>query len=224
MKRATVLLVALVALAALPAFASNAVRISQVYGSNGNAYNQDYIELFNSSGVPVNIGGWSLQYGSATGTSNLGACTLCLTTLPQGATIPACGYYLVGLVRGTVGAALPVAPDFEVPSGNNISSTNGKMGLKGDALTTPCVPQTAFVDLVGWGSANCFETTATPALNATTGAVRNNGGLADTDNNSADFSLASPPVPRNSGSPINPGCTPVAVEPARWGGVKVLYR
>lgn len=225
MRKATVLVIAVCLLFAQSALAANAVRISQVYGGNGNTYNQDYVELFNSTGSDINISGWSLQYGSATGTTNLGACTLCLTTLPQGSVIRACGYFLVGLIKGTVGADLPVTPDFEVPAGNNISSTNGKIGLKSDATTTPCSPQSAFVDLVGWGSANCYEGTgATAALTATSAALRNNDGMDDSDVNSADFTVVTTFAPRNSQSPINPLCTPVPVTPVNWGNVKVLYR
>ena len=227
MRKATVLVIAVCLLFAQSALAANPVRISQVYGGNGNTYNQDYVELYNSSGSDINISGWSLQYGSATGTADLGACTLCLTTLPANTVIKGCSYFLVGLVKGTVGANLPVTPDFEVPSGNNISSTNGKIGLKADANTTPCSPQSAFVDLVGWGSANCSEGTPTPALSATSAALRNNGGMDDTDINSADFTIVTAPAtfePRNSTSPINPLCTPVPVTPVNWSNVKVLYR
>ncbi|MFM7101043.1 MAG: lamin tail domain-containing protein, partial [Verrucomicrobiota bacterium] len=46
------------------------VRISRVYGGGGSTiskYQRDYIEIYNSSCDAVNIGGWALEYGSATG-------------------------------------------------------------------------------------------------------------------------------------------------------------
>src|SRR5215470_17809365 len=71
MKKLAITFIAIVALAS-SAFASNAVRISQVYSGGGAStgtptYNKDYIELFNNSGSPVNIGDWVLEYGSAAG-------------------------------------------------------------------------------------------------------------------------------------------------------------
>jgi hypothetical protein len=231
MLKATILLLVLAVgvFAAQAAFASNPVRISQVYGGGGNTgatYDQDYVELFNSSGVAVNIGGWSLQYGASTSTLNLGACTNCLTVFPTGATIPACGYYLIGLAKGTVAAPpLPVTPDLSFPTGNNLSATTGKIGLKADAITTPCSPQTAFVDLVGYGPfVNCYELSPAWVLSNTSMDVRYNAGLVDTDSNIEDFALVTAAVPRNSASPINPGCSPIAVEPRKWSDVKFLYR
>ena len=56
--------VAALVLVANASFAANAVRISEVYsgGAGGSAtYLRDYVELFNSSGSPVNVGGWALE-------------------------------------------------------------------------------------------------------------------------------------------------------------------
>src|ERR1041385_1542691 len=51
--------------------ASTGIVISQIYGAGGNSgavYQNDYVELFNLSGAPVSVAGWSVQYASATGT------------------------------------------------------------------------------------------------------------------------------------------------------------
>ncbi len=64
---------ALSCFAPLASAASSSVVISQVYGAGGNsgaAYQNDYVELFNLSGAPVSVTGWSVQYASATGTGN----------------------------------------------------------------------------------------------------------------------------------------------------------
>ena len=50
--------------------ATASIVISQLYGGGGNAgatYQNDYVELYNRGTVTVDIGGWSLQYASATG-------------------------------------------------------------------------------------------------------------------------------------------------------------
>ena len=95
---------------------SGAVKISQVYGgggstSGGPTYNKDYVEIFNSSDAAVNIGGWTIEYGSATG--NWGSSTSAIFTFPAGTTIQPCQYLLVAAATGsTAGGALPVTPDF----------------------------------------------------------------------------------------------------------------
>src|SRR5262245_31858967 len=149
----TLFALAICATAVCPAFAANSVRISQVYGGGGNAgapYKNDYVELYNNSGVSVDISGWSLQYGSATGTVELGSCVNCLTVLPQGSCIGPNGYFLIQLACGTNTAAadLPVTPDYAVQpcasAANNLSATSGKIALKADNVVTFCAPQTAF--------------------------------------------------------------------------------
>ena len=46
------------------------VVISQLYGGGGNSgatYQNDFVELYNPSGLTFDLTGWSLQYTSATG-------------------------------------------------------------------------------------------------------------------------------------------------------------
>ncbi|MGB9377387.1 MAG: lamin tail domain-containing protein, partial [Mycobacteriales bacterium] len=74
-------------LVAAPAHATpGAVVISQVYGGGGNTgatFANDFIELFNRSNSSVDISGWAVQYGSATGTTWAGP-TLAAATLAPG--------------------------------------------------------------------------------------------------------------------------------------------
>ena len=73
---------------------NSAIVISQLYGGGGNAgatYQNDYVELYNRSAATVDIGGWSLQYASATG-SGWDA-----NRQPLGGTIGPGEYYLVSL-------------------------------------------------------------------------------------------------------------------------------
>jgi uncharacterized protein len=229
----TLAALAIVAVVACPAFAANAVRISQVYGGGGNSgatYSNDYIELYNNSGVSIDISGWSLQYNSATSTTDLGTCVNCLTVFPAGSCIGPNGYFLIQLAAGanTALPALPVTPDIIVPqaSANNLSATSGKIGLKNDSVTTPCTPTTAFVDLVGYGTANCSEGTAAGGLSNSSGAVRNLGGAQDSDNNNLDFTVTAAPVPHNSHTPglPPPDCNPVPAKNTTWGAAKAIYR
>ena len=188
------------------------VRISQVYGGGGSAsattaYKKDYVELFNSGSTPVNISGWVIAYGSATGSWASGATNL--FTFPKGTIIEPCKYILVACgTAGTGGADLPVTADF-VTTNINASATNGKVGLFNAAtLNVVCGSEVAgtLVDKVSYGTANCAEGTAVAALANTTAAVRNNGGMTDTDSNVADFTVTTAPVPRSSASAANPKC------------------
>src|SRR6185503_13886314 len=68
------------------------VVISQLYGGGGNAgatLKQDFIEIINHTGAPINLNGWSVQFASATATTwNVTALTN--FTLQPGQ------YYLIG--------------------------------------------------------------------------------------------------------------------------------
>jgi len=75
---------------------STGVVISQVYGGAGcttancSTYKNDYVVLFNLGSSPQSINGWSVQYGSATGTSTWSG----VTPLPNVSIAPG-QYYLI---------------------------------------------------------------------------------------------------------------------------------
>jgi len=215
MRKVTLVLLALGLVVATAAFASNPVRISQVYGAGGNTYKCDYVELFNSSNAPVNIGGWSVQYGSATG-SSFGSSTYNYALIPAGATIPACGYYLITGACSTAGGNLPLTPDLTIPGGGigwqfNFSATSGKVALFNDQVfNRSCAQaQAVAIDIVGYGGANCYETAPAVAGDNFSALVRAGAGMVDTDNNSSDISKVAQPVTiHNSSSPPNPDCVP----------------
>src|SRR5688500_5789710 len=94
-------------LIAISQFSQSQVVINEVYGGGNNAgasFRNDFVELYNASAAAVPIGGWKIEYFSATGGS--GGSVI----LPAGSTIQAGGYYLVQLAGGTTnGAPLPTA-------------------------------------------------------------------------------------------------------------------
>jgi len=234
MKRALTPFLALALIVcASSAMASNAVRISQLYGGGGGSgtYLYDYVELFNNSPVAVSIGGWSLQYGSATGTS-FGSSSGNIANIPAGATIGPCGYYLVQVgAAGTAGSPLPVTPDL-ITAGPSMSQTSGKLALINNQIgNNACSGNTSgpiYVDVVGYGTGTglCYETAPTAILSNALTDVRKSDGIQDTDNNSADFNQVSSSTVtiHNSQSPQNPGCQVVPSMPTTWGKVKMLYR
>jgi hypothetical protein len=182
------------------------VVISQVYGGGGNAgatLKNDFIELFNRGSAAVDVTGWSVQYASSTGT------TWQVTSLLGPALIPPGQYYLIQEGAGTGGTVDLPTPD-RIGS-INMSGTAGKVALVNSvlALSGAC-PVAGVQDFVGYGTANCSETSPTPLLSNTTAALRAGLGCTDTDNNAADFA-AGAPNPRNSASPATPCVGPLTI-------------
>ena len=212
--------VAALLVALLMTVGANAARaqvvIRQVYGGNGNAYDRDYVELFNRGSVAVSLVGWSIQYASATGSGlfSNGSPSLLSGTLEPGRSL------LIGFAASTSGAPLP--PPFVAGNpGTNLSSTSGKLvlvrspvGLDCNGGSSPCGPArlALIADLVGYGAASFFEgSSAAPAISAATALLRNGGGCVDRWSNGADFS-AGPPLPRNAASAASPCPAATAVE------------
>ncbi len=189
--------------------------ISQLYGGGGNAgatYQNDYVELYNRSATTVDLGGWSLQYASASG-SGWDA-----NRQPLGGTIGPGQYYLVSLASGgTDGAPLPAA---NISGQINMSGTNGKIalvngfeGLVGNCPTT----DPRLMDFVGYGSADCREGAATaPAPGNTTSLFRAGNGGTDTNNNGGDFATGAP-APRQTAPIVEIGPLVLATEPRANG-------
>lgn len=184
------------------------VRISQVYGGGGNAsatYNQDFVEIFNAGSSSVAIGGWSVQYASATGPAT-SPFNWAVAAIPAGATIGAGQYYLVALATGATGVALPT-PDATITS-INMSGTAGKVALVNNNTpitgTTACNAATV-VDVLGYGStATCSETAVflTTGITNAQSMMRASNGCTDANNNSTDFAIATV-APRNTASATN---------------------
>ena len=192
---------------------SGGVVISQVYGGGGNTgapFQNDYVELFNRGATTVSLGGWSIQYASATGTGNLGGSAATLTEL-SGSLAP--GQYLLVQEGAGAGSGSPLpTPDVVDATPIAMSASSGKVALV-DTTTplgcnggsTPCPPASlaAIVDLVGYGGADFFEGgSAAPTLSNTTAALRGDGGCRETDVNGADFA-AGAPNPRNTTAPVH---------------------
>lgn len=186
---------------------TNDVVISQVYGGGGNsgaAYTNDFVELFNAGSTATDISGWSVQYASSSG-SSWGNAT---TVIGAGVTLQPGQYYLIGLASGSGnGVALPV-PD--TSGSSSLSASHGKVALvsNSNALTAvDCPSDASIVDFVGYGDdPNCSEgsgpTGSVPSGNQSA-PLRNGDGCTDTNDNAADFGIASPPTPRNTASPTH---------------------
>ena len=173
-------LAAFAAALALAAPAQAAVVISQVYGGGGNSgatLQHDFIEIFNNGTTAQSIGGWSVQYASATGTSWQ------VTAIPAGTSLQPGGYLLIREAVGA-GGSIPVVGD--VTGTIAMSGTSGKVALANTsaALTGSAAPTGgSVVDIVSYGSSTPTEGSPTAGLSNTTAALRNSSGCADTHNN-----------------------------------------
>ncbi|MBX3002087.1 MAG: lamin tail domain-containing protein [Caldilineaceae bacterium] len=175
----------------LGAASPHALRISQIYGAGGNSgalWQADFIELFNAGDVEVPLTGWAVEYAPADSAS-------WRRTPLDPLIIAPFGYILIGQVAGNSGDGLPL-PMPDSMGATNLNASDGKVRLVDSAGTV--------IDLVGYGTANEYEGTGpTGKLSATKGALRGEEGCLDTDQNAADFLIASP-NPRNSASPAYP--------------------
>lgn len=189
--------------------------ISQIYGGGGNSgatYRNDYVELYNASTTPFDLGGWTIQYASATGTS--------WQAQPLGGIVQPGEYYLIALASGgAVGATLPLA---NVDGSINMSATAGKVALvsSGDPLEGGCpLGDATLVDLVGFGTtATCREgATNAPGGNNTTAMLRKNGGFTDTNVNGADF-VTGAPNPRRTTPIVEIGPYVLSTDPRNNAG------
>ena len=186
-----------------PPPAAGSVVISQVYGGGGNAgatLKNDFIEIINHTGAPINLAGWSVQYISATATS--GSWTV---TPLNGFMLQPGQYYLVQEAAGAGGTVdLPTADTVGTIA---MGATAGKVALVSNTTALSgvgCPTGAGVVDLVGYGgTATCFEGAGpTAVLTNTTADLRKDNGCTDTDNNNSDFSTGAP-NPRNTVSPTN---------------------
>ncbi|QNN52244.1 ExeM/NucH family extracellular endonuclease [Nocardioides mesophilus] len=172
--------------------------LNEVYGGGGNSvatYRNDFVEILNPTSAAIDLGGLSVQYRSATGTTNpSGVVALADVELPGGAS------YLLQLASSdtTVGAPLPATPD-QTDTGVNLSGSTGTVLLvAGTSAYNPGTGDqagdTGLVDLVGYGASNTFENARADAGPApapsNTSSISRTGG-ADSDDNSTDFTRLS---------------------------------
>jgi predicted extracellular nuclease len=193
-------------LAVLPATAHAAsadVVISQVYGGGGNSgavLTNDFIELANTGTAAFDLSGYSVQYISAAPTA-----TSKWSVTALSGSIPAGGKFLVQESAGTGGTtALPAA---DTTGTIAMSGTSGTVALVngGTALScktaADCGADSTIKDLVGYGTAVVNETADAPTLSNTTADARNSA-LADTDDNSRDFTAGLPSPTNSAGTNI----------------------
>lgn len=212
----SILLLGLLAEASLHGQIANHVVISEMYGGGGNSgstWKNDFIELYNPTNMPVNLNGWSVQYGSASGTT-------WQKTILSGVIQPK-GYYLIQELQGSGGTqTLPTPDAIGIIA---MSATAGKIALVKDTLTIAGPTDAFVIDFIGYGTANMYEglgpapvlsntisaerkasVSSTAATLAPGGSEEKAGNGCDTNNNANDFVAQMAINPQNSSSPKEP--------------------
>jgi hypothetical protein len=159
------------------------VRINEFMTGVTNGATNEFVEIVNSGTATADLSGWKLVYRSASGTSDT-----VLDTIPNGTTLAPGGFYLFG-GSGYTG---PPAADQSFSTG--LAATGGGLGIR-DANGT-------LVDSVGWGASTSNGLVeGTPATVPPTTAAPGSSDVRkpdghDTNDNSVDFTVATPPTPR----------------------------
>ena len=165
--------------------------ILQVGAAYQGAIGRSFIEMYNTTDIPINLDGFSLQFANAVGTN--------WTVIPLVGTIPARGSFLVVGRLENPGGRLQIADaDQIIPNNGRLSTTQFKVALMDNlnrlTVANPfAIPgggrADGFVDMVGAANAgasiDAYETTPAGPISSQM-AIRRRS-LADTNNNGVDF-------------------------------------
>lgn len=190
-------------------FVSPNIVISQVYGGGGVAaaspFRNDFIEILNRGSAPVNLNGWSVQFSFA-GNANWSP-----TPLPNVMLAPG-QYFLIQFAQSADGSGATL-PTPDATGATNLHPINGKLAVVNSTSTlSGACPNNnpTIVDFLGYGTGECFEgNTAVTGMGITVSAQRNAAGCTDTDQNTADFTVAAP-APRNTAT-ATVSCGPITL-------------
>jgi len=196
--------------------------ISEVQTAGGTD-DDEFIELYNPTGSPVDISSWSIQYRGG------GAATYQKKNFESDNTIPAHGFFLIAHGGSYDGTAT-----YDMSWSQSLSATGGTVFLVNNQteLTEGTDGGSTVVDKVAYGAGGYLRPEGTaftpaPAANqsierkaqaSSTPDTMKVGGLDefkgngyDTNNNSNDFILRDTPEPQNSSSPIEIDCPEVVL-------------
>ncbi len=200
---------------------SSTVVVSEFRFRGPSGGNDEFIELYNLSSAPVDIGGWKLNGSNNAGTTSTRA------TIPAGTILAAGCHYLLTNATATTGYSGAVPGDATFAT-----------GVTDDGGVAVLLPANAIVDMVGLSAGSAYKE-GTPLIslgssNADRGYERKPGGSAgngtDTDNNASDFQLLTPSAPQNmlsscvgtAPSPTNPSGTGAATPGSVAQGAQTL--
>ena len=206
------------------------VIITEVYGGGGNSgatLRNDFVELYNTTAEPVDIGGWSLQYYSATGTGT--ATSGNVFVFPAETFIQPNSHFLIQGAAGTGGSEDLPQPDAVMTI--NLGGTGGKIILYtvSEAQTIAASDLSSIIGNVAFKDYVPYGTTAVPVWGSPTTAVTNSTSaqrrIVDlqyvyTQNIGVDF-IVDTPTPQNSG--FTSSTTEVSILPVIVQGSQLRF-
>jgi hypothetical protein len=198
-RRLTTILLPFLILTGFLLFDSNIVRgatdhivINEVQ-VGGTTADDEFVELYNSTGSDVSLLGWRLSTKSSAGTSTSNL----VTTFPD-VSIKSHGYLLIA------------SPEYDdIPPKDLSYSTTAHIGANNTVVLYSDAGSTV-IDMVGMGTAAIKEEANAP-LPVNNSSIERVSNL-DTDNNASDFQIREISDPQNS-SFIEPTSTPIEETP-----------
>jgi len=180
---------------------SASVIINEVKSGGTNTTPNEYITVYNQSSQPVSLEGWTVEYAKV-------------------------GFHIIYCDSS----------DWKTIASSSVNSASIKGSLSPGTVSTPfslainndaagavhlVSPDHQVVDTVGWGNdtsaAPCKEQAQAPMLNSSKSLIRYLGcadaAPLDTNDNSADFMIATPTTAGVAASQASPTCAPPIAEP-----------
>jgi Lamin Tail Domain len=198
--------------------------ISEVFGGGGgnnSYYANDFVVVFNAGSSPESLKGLSLQYATDNGAISASN----MTVLPDVSLQPG-QHFLLAAQNAGAGKQMPLVPPPDLTVSSVIEGDSGTVFLVDNTTALTSATSAPIIDEVGFGNGTGDGTKATdflgspiPDLSQTTGAVRDDNGCTNTNDNAADFtienaSLTAPAMPiLDLASPATP-CTATTTPPA----------
>ena len=210
--RITLALLAMLVTAGAATVASANILISEFRTRGPAGGNDEFIEIWNNSGIAVNIGGYTLRGSNNAGVNSVRA------TVPAGTLLNAGCYYLFTNATLTTGY-----------SGAVPGNTTFTVGITDDGGIAIADGAAVILDQAGMSAGSAYKEgaiLATTPLNNNQSYERKPGGPSgnslDTNNNATDFTLNAA-----TSNPQNTNSLCLAAVPTRtstWGSVKTFYR
>ena len=181
---------------------SSTILISEFRTRGPAGANDEFIELYNATATPIDIGGWKINRSNGSGTINT------QLTITAGTMIPAHGHFLAtNSAAGGYSGSVP---------GNQTYGT----GITDDGGIAILNPSNAVIDQVGMSAGSAYKE-GTVLSQLTTNVNRSyerkpgstNGSSTDTDNNANDFQSITPSDPQNLSSAPTPAVGNQAIVP-----------
>ncbi len=157
----------------------NQIVINEVQMAGNGGASDEWVELFNPCSSAASLTGWKIVYRAASNSTTD-------TVLANLSGTLAANSYLLAANSGYAGGNADITP----LSGSGMSSTAGGVGLRDSSNN--------LIDSVAWGTGttNGFQESSSVSAPPSASSIARSPNGRDTNMNSVDFVVLSPPTPR----------------------------